>query len=84
MDQRLYSGDIPYISGGNSPYEYDRMEAARRQYNLRLLFSTDNADYVPNSVRVRVQDMASQRTLLDTDMPRDPSSMPRYHKAGIW
>ena len=67
MDQRLYSGDIPYISGGNSPYEYDRMEAARRQYNLRLLFSTDNADYVPNSVRVRVQDMASQRTLLDTD-----------------
>lgn len=67
MDQRLYSSDIPYISGGNSPYEYDRMEAARRQYNLRLLFSIDNADYVPNSVRVRVQDMASQRTLLDTD-----------------
>jgi hypothetical protein len=67
MDQRLYSSDIPYISGGNSPYEYDRMEAARRQYNLRLLFSTDNADYVPNSVRVRIQDMASQRTLVDTD-----------------
>ena len=66
-EPRLYSSDIPYISGGNSPAEYDRMEAARRQYNLRLLFSIDNADYVPNSVRVRIQDMASQTTLVDTD-----------------
>ena len=66
-EPRLYSSDISYISGGSSSAEYDRMEAARRQYNLRLLFSIDNADYVPNSVRVRIQDMASKTTLVDTD-----------------
>lgn len=67
MEPRFYSSDIPYISGGNGPNEYDRMEAAKDQYNLRLIFSVDNADYQPNSVRVRIKDMASQRTLVDTD-----------------
>jgi hypothetical protein len=67
LEPRRYSSDIPYISGGNGPNEYDRMEAAKGEYNLRLIFSVDNADYQPNSVRVRVQDMASQRVLVDTD-----------------
>jgi hypothetical protein len=66
-EPRLYSSDISYVSGGNGTAEYDRMEAAKDQYNLRLVFSVDNVDFEPNSVRVRVQDMASQRTLLDTD-----------------
>ncbi|MFZ1535963.1 MAG: hypothetical protein WAT23_01050 [Chromatiaceae bacterium] len=67
QEPRLYSSDIPYISGGNGANEYDRMEAAKGQYNLRLVFSVDNADYQPNSVRVRVQEKASQRVLVDTD-----------------
>ncbi len=67
MEPRPHTSDISYISGGTGPNEYERMEAVRRQYNLRLLFSIDDKDYQPNSVRVRIQDMADQRTLVDTD-----------------
>ena len=58
------ASSVPHISGGVGYDERDRMEAAKSQYNLRLLFAISGSGSYLSAVKVRIQD-ARGATLLD-------------------
>ncbi|MBK8638221.1 MAG: hypothetical protein IPN92_07985 [Chromatiaceae bacterium] len=58
------ASSVPYISGGVGYDERARMEAAKSQYNLRLLFAVSGSGSYLSAVKVRVQDPRGA-TLLD-------------------
>ena len=57
------ASSVPYTSGGVGSDERDRLEAAKSQFNLRLMFAISAGNYL-SGVRVRIQDN-SGATLLD-------------------
>ena len=58
------ASSVPYISGGVGYDERARMEAAKSQYNLRLLFAISGSGSYLSAVKVRIQDPRGA-TLLD-------------------
>ena len=63
---------VPYTSGGVGSDERDRLEAAKSQFNLRLMFAISAGNYL-SGVRVRIQDNSGV-TLLDV-----PSNGPWFY-----
>jgi hypothetical protein len=57
-------GDVTFISGGVGIAEREALDATRANYNLSLLFSESNGDYL-SDVQVRITDL-SGNTLLET------------------
>lgn len=58
------ASSVPFISGGVGYDERARMEAAKSQYNLRLLFAISGSGSYLSAVKVRIQDPRGA-TLLD-------------------
>ena len=58
------ASSVPYISGGVGYDERARMESAKSQYNLRLLFAISGSGSYLSAVKVRIQDPRGA-TLLD-------------------
>lgn len=63
----MTSNGIAYITGGSDPGERARIEAAQSQFNMRLLFTIDDASSKPFLLHVRVQDPSGQRTWFEAD-----------------
>ena len=73
-----HQGTIPYVSGGIGREESDAMEAAQRDYNLRIT-SADRSGHFYGNTHVVVQDTQAQ-TLLDiTGGPFFYAQMPQGH-----
>jgi hypothetical protein len=71
-----HQGNIPYVSGGVGREESDALEAAQRDYNLRIT-SADHRGHFYGNTHVIVRDAKAQTVLDLTGGPLFYAQMPK-------